>query len=55
VYIQLSERQQLGLERRFLKYSEIKGEREKMANLRNFSQGCIWGGGIHPCPQMEKN
>ena len=26
---------------RFLKYSEIQGEREKMANYRNFSQGCI--------------
>ena len=43
VYIQHSERQQLGLERRFFKYSEIQGEREKMANLRNFNQGCIWG------------
>ena len=32
VYIQHSERQQLGLERRFFKYSEIQGEREKMAN-----------------------
>ena len=32
VYIQHSERQQLGLESRFLKYSEIQGEREKMTN-----------------------
>ena len=30
VYIQHSEGQQLGLERRFVKYSEIQGEREKM-------------------------
>ena len=31
VYIQHSERQQLGLERRFFKYSEIQGERETLA------------------------
>ena len=30
VYIQHSERQQLGLERRFLKYSEIQGENGKL-------------------------
>ena len=41
MYIQLLERQQLGFKRRFLKYSEIQGEREKMANYRNFSQVCI--------------
>ena len=52
VYIQLSEKQQLGLDRRFLKYLEIQGEREKMANQRNFSLGC--NGGIHHCRQMKK-
>jgi len=30
--IQLPEKQQVGLERRFLKYSMIEDEREKMAN-----------------------
>ena len=28
-YIKLSEKQQLGLARRFLKYSEIQGEKKK--------------------------
>ena len=32
VYIQLSEKQQLGLVRRLETFSEIQGEKEKMAN-----------------------
>ena len=51
-HIQLSEKQQLGLARRFEKYSEIQGEREKMSNQRNFSQ--VYKGGINSCTQMEK-
>ena len=40
MYIQLSERQQLGLERRFLKYSQI----QKMANYRETLASGVYGG-----------
>ena len=44
VYIQHSERKQLGLERRFFKYSEIQGERERKWQTRETLARGVYGG-----------
>ena len=54
--IQLSEKQQLGRSSRLLKYLEDRDtgwERNKLKTRETLARG-VYGGGIHPCTQMEK-
>ena len=54
--IQLSEKQQLRLSWRLLKYSEDRDtgwERNKLKTRETLPRG-VYGRGIHPCTQMEK-